>query len=45
MANFLASRIINEKLTYQEVPESLKKDVAEILEDKGFSNLIIEILF
>lgn len=42
MANFYAYRIIDGKTTYAKVPTLLKADVAKILRDLDFEELIIE---
>lgn len=39
MANFLVYRILDEKLTYAQVPASLKNDVKRILVDLGYEDL------
>lgn len=42
MGEFYAWRIINGRTTYTKVPTSLKEEVAQILTEEGFANLIIE---
>lgn len=42
MANFLAMRIINDKMSYADVPKSLKEQVKEILIEKGYEHLVVE---
>ena len=42
MAEFYAYRIISGKTTFDKVPSKLKTDVAKILIDEGFSNLVTE---
>ncbi len=42
IAEFLAWRIIEKKLTYSQVPLSLKDKVKSILIDAGCSDLIVE---
>lgn len=39
MANFLAYRILDEKLTFGEVPASLKSEVKRILTELGHEEL------
>ncbi len=40
MADFLAGRIIGGYLTFDEVPDKFKREVAEILHDKRKDHLI-----
>jgi hypothetical protein len=42
MAKFLAMRIIENKTTFDKVPDALKEAVATILSEQGFSNLVAE---
>ena len=42
MAEFLAYRIINGYLTYEQVPASLKEKVKQALIDKGREDLVTE---
>ena len=39
MAEFLAYRIVQGKLTYQKVPERLKEEVKTILTELGYQEL------
>jgi hypothetical protein len=38
---FLAWRIIEGKFTYAEVPDKIKPDVAAVLQEEGYSNLVM----
>lgn len=40
MANFLARRIINNKLEFKDVPDALKDDVSKILISEGYEHLV-----
>ena len=40
MANFLARRIINNKLEFKDVPDTLKDDVSKILILEGYEHLV-----
>ena len=42
MADFLAYRIIDGKLTFARVPKALKEDVRRVLIDLGKESLIVE---
>lgn len=42
IAMFLAQRIILDKLTFKEVPEVLKPEVKQILEESGMGFLVTE---
>jgi hypothetical protein len=42
MAEFLAYRIIQGKLTYKKVPTKLKEQVKQILIESGCEELIVE---
>jgi hypothetical protein len=42
IVQFLAWRIIEGHFTYAEVPAKIKSDVAAVLTEEGYSNLITE---
>ena len=42
MAEFLAYRILEGKLTFARVPKALREDVRQVLIDLGRENLILE---
>ena len=42
MAEFLAHRIIQGKLTYEKIPNKLKEQVKQILKDCGYEDLVFD---
>ena len=42
IAKLYAEAIINENRTYSSVPHKLKTKVAQVLEEKGYSELVTE---
>lgn len=42
IANLWAQRIISDDKSYDDVPAKLKEEVAQILEDSGYEDLITE---